>query len=201
MQIRINLLPPELTAEVEKKRKQRLMIMVTCSVLLVFFGIYSSLFIATMKTKEQTTRLQEEMQLWKEKVAVYAPYTELQARANKMEELLEQCTGSSPDWVQLMYNIGQQIPPSVWITDLQASYHVGDSQDVTDNEITLRGVAYSHVYVSYWLENMREIPGIEDIRYKFSSQENDSGQEVYYEIKAKLATIKPEDTVTEKEGK
>ncbi|MBM7854064.1 type IV pilus assembly protein PilN [Desulfohalotomaculum tongense] len=188
MEIRINLLPPELKARQKKIRRQRLLLAAGGAALVFLLTVYSILLTATFQARAEVVKLRAEREAWEKRVQTYEPYAQLQARAEKADRLISRAEAGHPHWVQLLYDIGLHIPPYVWLTDLNASYKADkNSGRLSQGEIVLKGFTLDHVSVARWLEELGRVPGLKNVRCQFSSQENADRQAlVQYEIKAEL---------------
>lgn len=128
MAVNINLLPPEIKLQWELKQKQQKLVVVgslTGIFLLIIFGF---LLLATFQAKGNAAVLAKEKAALLKKFPALEQYAELQTQVNNEEGILKQAMGAPPDWVNILYDLGQCMPPDVWLTDFTASYQQGAEQ-------------------------------------------------------------------------
>jgi type IV pilus assembly protein PilN len=207
----ISLLPPELKAERQRQRRRAVLLVGSAVVLLVFIGTYAALLLATFRTEAAARALQLRRVAVEKEMEQYREYVALQARLDRAASLLQQAVGRTPDWAQLLVDVNRDLPPVVWLTDLSASFKPGQQApkplppgeeppaggatpalqtEATGapggaGELTLRGLAADHAAVAGWLEAIRRVPGLADVRCQFSTGETVEGRQVVrFEIKA-----------------
>ncbi|MGC7847693.1 PilN domain-containing protein [Desulforudis sp. 1088] len=213
-QVRINLLPPEIATQLRARRRRNLTILVSGTVLLVFLAFYAALIAATVQARGEAARLQEERRKVQQEAAAYQQYADMRDRMTRTEGLVREAVGSPPDWTRIMADIGRQIPGSVWLTDwkvekkdknaqVQATQgQSGQGQSAGGNktaaqsaavsEVVIRGWTFEHTAVAAWLDALRDVPGLTDVRCRFTSTENLHGDAmVQFEIKAAVLSGQP----------
>ncbi len=213
-QVRINLLPPEIEAQLRARRKRNLTLFISGVVLLVFLAFYAALMAATVQMRGEAARLQEERRKVQQEAAAYQQYADMRDRMVKAEGLVRQAVGSPPDWAGIMADIGRQIPGSVWLTDWrvekqdqnnreanpagqsgQGENTGGDkpvAQSAVAGEVVIRGWAFEQREVAAWLEALRSVRGLTDVRCRFTSAEDFRGDSmIQFEIKAQVLSGEP----------
>lgn len=186
--VRISLLPPELKAERQARRRRRYFFLGSVAVLGVFATLYFVVAGATLYSRAELGRLEEHRAALETEKARYQQYARMQAEVKRLEKLVCQAMERPPDWEQVLTATGQYIPEGVWLTDFKAAWErkekqkkklqakekeKKDTQAPTGpipGELTLRGLALSHALVAAWLKELEQVPGIEDIRCKFTAE-------------------------------
>lgn len=182
MDIRINLLPPEILAGQEQKRKQQTLLMAGGVVLAVFVVAFGALFSATAITKSEVKKIQAQRAVLEQQAEAYKPYEDMKTRVAQAEALMVQAVGTPPNWAGVLADVGIYIPPTVWLTNFNADYKADGK-----GEVVIRGQTYDHNSVAGWLEEIRSIPGLADVRCQFSSREGSAeNQVIRFEIKANI---------------
>ncbi|MEW6276900.1 MAG: PilN domain-containing protein [Bacillota bacterium] len=196
----ISLLPPEIEARWRAQQKRRRYLLGGGLALLVFLAVYAALIALTFQAQLQVRALQAQRAAVQKEIAAYQEYAAMQARITSADNLLQQAVGTPPDWVQLMTGVSRFIPPDVWLTDFTAA--VGAKEAGTTKpaparqatapqsrpeagEVTLRGWAFDHQAVARWLEEIRRVPGLTDVRCQFATEDTlQQKAMVKFEIKA-----------------
>lgn len=123
--IRVNLLPPELLIERERRRKRGRAILAGALVVVLLAGIWGFLFTSTLWARARVVAFQQERAMVEAEIAAYTPYTQLQAEVTADSTRIKKAMGTVPDWVQVLSSLGRVIPGDVWLTDCTASYAAG----------------------------------------------------------------------------
>lgn len=229
MQIRINLLPPEIIARQEQKRKQQRLAAAGSLVLLLFIALYGLLMLVTIQTLDQVVVVRQQKEAMDKQAGDFKQFAELQAHKNKVEKIVNNATGNSPEWLEILEELGLQIPSDIWLESFTAKYKheekaaqptksssivqqaVADVQTQVDKlkapeeapngEVTIQGWAPDNQSVARWLEQMQTIPGLTEIRCSFSTGGVVSGQvQTRFEIKAMLQQKRQAPVGTKKAG-
>jgi len=216
MDIRINLLPPEILAQQRKQRDRQKLLLAGGLILTLLTAVYGLIFTSTTMTKAEVTRLQKQRVVLEQQVEVNRPYEEMRARVIQTENLIQQAMGSPPDWSGVMAGISMHIPPTVWLTEFTAtSQQTGgvaikplipgvQTDDKTGGAaikplipevqadgktggVTIKGQAYDHSSVAGWLEELRNVPGLDHVLCQVSTRVG-SGNDplISFEIEATL---------------
>lgn len=184
MQIKINLLPPELVAKRDQRNKQKKLMAVGVGVLALFFCIYGALFLMTVSAKAEANKYIEQRQDLESKAMELKVYADQLDQVAKAEALAKVIMSNTPEWNEIIAQVGYNIPASVWLTDVSAKVEQGAEPK---GEIILKGLALDHPSVSMWLEQISLIPGLYDVMCQVSSEKDFSGHPtIYFEIKANL---------------
>ncbi len=210
MDISINLLPKEINAHLVQKGKQRLQLAVGGVIVVALAGAYIFLSFNTLQTQGEVAQMQKEHLALENQVKDYEPYVKLQTRVASAEKVVRSAMGTPPDLQQVLAGIGLYIPPNVWLTDFSTALTKGSkaasvptaAQGDTESdakrkneptpptpvgEVVLRGWTFDHLSVAGWLEEIRQVPGLTDIRCQYSTEEELEGQAmVRFEIKASI---------------
>ncbi|SFF92776.1 type IV pilus assembly protein PilN [Desulfotomaculum arcticum] len=128
MAVNINLLPSEIKLQWELKQKQQRFVVVgslTGILLLIIFGF---LLVATFQARKNAAVLAKENEALLNSFPALEQYAALQARVNNGEIILKQAVGAPPDWVNILYDLGQCMPPDIWLTDFSAAYQQGSEK-------------------------------------------------------------------------
>jgi len=210
----ISLLPPEIRARQEARRKSRVLLLGSTAVLALFLVVYGSLFAIAWQAQAELRGLRTEREALQRELPAYQQYISIQQQVEHTDKLLKDAMGRSPDWASILTGLGLHIPEGVWLTDLALAYKAGEEvpevspggslpsnlppalrPEVEEprvklgvgSELTVRGAAKSHALVAEWLNGIRQVPGLSDVFCQFASAEGDSEKTtIRFEIKAVL---------------
>lgn len=194
MDIRLNLLPPEIMAREQKKSRLLLWAGGLTLVLLVQVALMFVLGSVTTQARLEAAHYQAQHQVLQEEMQSLQNYAVGQEQLQRLRSIAHEAMGTPPDWAGLLAAVGLNIPPDVWLDKLTASYQVVPSPEedaraltVAVGEIVISGWAPSHLAVAGWLGEMQHMPGITAIRCQYSMENQLQGHTlVQFEIKAAL---------------
>ena len=204
----ISLLPPEILASRELRKRKRRYLLAGGAAFLCFFILYGTLVFLTWQALARTNDLRAQRVEVEKEMAAYGEYVKMQAQLTGAGTLLQQAMGAPPDWVKLLTGATRQIPPDAWLTEITAAAGAkgaaktkppasqeassGQTSQKTDTgaqseagEITLRGLALDHGAVARWIEETRQLPGLTDVRCQYSVEESSQEKTLFkFEVKA-----------------
>jgi type IV pilus assembly protein PilN len=125
LDIRINLLLPELKARQEQKRRKQQMVLMSLVVIGLFISVYGSLFLFTLQARSGAERLREERQTLEAGITDLKYIADLQDSAAKTGELVRKVRGNPVDWPGVLWDMGAYLPDDVWIIDFSYSKEPG----------------------------------------------------------------------------
>lgn len=126
MDIRINLLPPEIQTQYEQRRHRQQLLGIGSMLFLLLLCVYSFIYLANNRVQDQLKLLEQENQNLQKQTMTFDSYVDLQERVSKTEVLLRQAVGTPPAYEQILAGIGLQIPANVWLTDFTANYKLAE---------------------------------------------------------------------------
>ena len=132
MDIRINLLLPELKASQEQKRHKQQLMLMSLAVIGVFIFVYGVLFVFTLHTRSGAVRLHEERRTLEAGITDLKYFADMQATAAKTGELVRKVRGDPVDWSEVLWEMGTNLPYDVWIIDFYYSSEPGKNQKQSD---------------------------------------------------------------------
>ncbi|WP_027365570.1 PilN domain-containing protein [Desulfotruncus alcoholivorax] len=131
MYVNINLLPPEIKLQWELKQKQQKLVAAGSLAGIVLLLVFGILLVATWQARGDAAELAKEREALLKKFPDLEQYADLQARVDHGQEILKQAMGAPPDWVGILYDLGQYMPPGVWLADFTAAYRQGTAKAAT----------------------------------------------------------------------
>ena len=183
----ISILPPEVKQRFKQRKRKRILALGSVLVLVVFVVFYGLLHLATQIPEMELRALQNHRAGVEEQIDGLQEYKEMKERAETAEDLLVEAMGTIPHWDILLRDFGIHIPQGVWLTEVNASYQ-GERGD-----LTLRGWAQSHTLAGRWLEELQEVPGLEEVHIGLSAEDDYMGRPyVQFEINAEIMPGDPE---------
>lgn len=132
MDIRINLLLPELKASQEQKRQKRQLMLISLVVLGLFILIYVTLFALSMHARAGAERLREERKALEAGITDLKYFADMADNTAKTGELVRKVRGNPVDWSVVLYEMGAYLPADVWIIDFSFSQEPGKNQKQSD---------------------------------------------------------------------
>ncbi|HIE12583.1 MAG TPA: hypothetical protein EYP63_04020 [Desulfotomaculum sp.] len=201
--VRISLLPPELEAERQARRRRRQFFLGSAAVLSVFVALYLAAAAVTVYSNAQLRQLETERAALEVEMARYQKYARMQAEVERLKELATQAIGRPPAWRETLQAMGLSLPEGVWLTDFNADWEQEEKKRSEGKarkkkeeqaprgpvwgELTLRGRALSHGLVALWLRELEHLSGVEDVRCEFATEGEVEGCPlVEFEVKARV---------------
>lgn len=136
MDIRINLLPPEIRNQLEQRKKQQKSMILAAAIFLLFICFAVGLQIAKEQINSDMVELQQQRMLLEQQAAALRPYAELQAKKEQVDNRVKQAMGTTPDYPVLLEGIGLYLPPDIWLEDFSTSLSKNSVKNETpDNEM------------------------------------------------------------------
>lgn len=180
--IKINLLPPEMLAERERKASQAKVMKVVVLALTAMLLVFAAQLFFTMQITGSLKAVDAQREALEAQAEVYQRAVELQNRVNTKKELLVKAMDAPLLWRDTLGSLGVHIPDNVWLTNVSVSRKEGVA------ELVLRGETYDHPATAAWVSQLAAVGGVTDVRAVFSSEE-DVEQEirVRFEIRASVA--------------
>ncbi len=160
---------------------------------------FAFLTLQTGETASSLAAVQAQRATVEAQIVNYEVHRELQGRVNRQMEMLTQAIGAPPAWVEVLEQVGELIPPNVWLTDMLLIA----GKDINETgQLTLRGLTYDHPSTARWISAMREVEGITEVQAIFSAPERAQEEElVRFELRAALpAGAEYDPTKTRGEG-
>ena len=183
--VKINLLPASMLWQRKRRRAQLRYLILTSLILVLLAAGVVFLALQAGETTERLVAVQAERAAVETQIVNYSAHTELQGRVSRQMEMLKQAMGAPPAWVEVLEQVGELIPPNVWLTDLLLTA----GKDVNDaGQLTLRGLTYDHPSTARWISALREVEGIAEVHAIFSALEGAQQDEelVRFELRATL---------------
>ncbi|MCL6638671.1 MAG: PilN domain-containing protein [Firmicutes bacterium] len=118
MDIRINLLPPEIILQQNRQQRRRRLLSGGSVIAALLLIAYAALFAATQLAGYDAARLAAERLAVEEEVRAYGHVTGVQGRIAGYESLLPKVTGQTGDFSRILNEIGLRLPLNVWLTEI-----------------------------------------------------------------------------------
>ncbi|GEM_PF-687326 len=186
--IRVNLLPPEIK-KARRMARQQLYIGIGVAVLVVIMLLGNLVLrYQTAQLRRQADSVQEHREAVEVSVQEHEPYVVLDARVRERAALLQRVMGAPPQWTRIMRSMGDKIPEHVWLTDLRMVVgEAGEEGEEEPGQVMLRGYTYEHPDTADWLDTLKGMPGLDDVRCAFSIEETqDRFLLVEFEVSSQL---------------
>ncbi|MFZ5596492.1 MAG: PilN domain-containing protein [Bacillota bacterium] len=200
MNIKINLLPPEIIARREQAKKQKKIITASVAAVVALLFIWGVLALITAKTWLDVSQIKKQRVALEEQSKQYQQYADMQAKVDQIRGLLRQAMGTPPEWEKLLNNIAADVPGGVWLTDISVKKEDKPAAQTAQNtqggspaapaatasagEMTIQGYASDKNSLADWLDQLNTVDGISDVRCQFLAE---SGQQMdQFEIKVKI---------------
>ncbi len=156
--------------------------------LMVLMIIYFTLVFVNVQVKADLVELRNERALLENEISLLRKYEELQNQVIFVNNTFNKIMAKIPDWEGMLVNVGLNIPEGVYLTDVTATQNTAGENPI-GGDLLIRGYASNNALVASWLEEIRDISGINGANLSFVSKRTIDNQEVVqFEIKA---TVKP----------
>ncbi|MDW7683207.1 MAG: PilN domain-containing protein [Bacillota bacterium] len=180
--IRINLLPPEIVEERQRKAVRARNFKGTVFVLVLLMAGFGGLMTLTLQTRSQLYALKERHTEVNTEIKTYAPVVGLQGEVNNRTGLVQSAMGPQLAWREALSLVGSHIPENVWLTNF--SLAMGEDGH---GEMVMRGLTYDHPSTARWISTLEDVQGFTDIRASFSAEETvDESELVRFEVRVSV---------------
>lgn len=182
----ISLLPPEVKKQYKARSKMVVYSTFAGVLLVIFFFVLSFIFAYRYSLSTELDGIKSERTNIQKEIGSLQKYEKAYKEMAVLEGYISQASGTVPDWHGLFKNLGSTIPNGVWLVNVDTA--------VTENgrTIKLKGTADSHKSVANWLEILRNMKGLSNIRCVYSTESvQQNGSLVEYEITASLLPGQP----------
>lgn len=206
----ISLLPPEIRARQQARRKSGSYIVAGGAAMMVFLAVYGILMVVNWQAQNELRELRQHRAVLEQMLPAYQQFVNIQKQVETTDRLLKEALETPPDWLSILTGAGLHMPNGVWLTDLTVTYKPGELQQTSPvapwyselppalrpqqeepepeltagSELTMRGAAVSHAEVARWLEDVRSIPELGGVFCQFAGTEGTGQAAVRFEIKA-----------------
>lgn len=178
---KISLLPPEIKARHEARRKQRVLFIGLFGALVVVVCIYAFLMVSTILTRQDLQSLQDERQAVEQEAAALQEYADLDQKLTTYKTLISEAMGTIPLWDDLLGDLSRTLPVGSWLSELNMTY----SEET--GSLTMRGWAYNHSGVAEMLEQVHTLDQLDQIECRVSIETEYEGMEaVEFTLDSKL---------------
>ncbi len=186
--VKINLLPAGLIAERARKKGKRRFLLVWGLIVLLLAAGQGFLYIIVQEVEDELATVQMQRAAVDAEIATYQKYVDLRSEVDSLVNRLQLAMGSPLPWAQVVAEVGEWIPPNVWLTDMALSQpSTGEGGGDAPGQLTVRGITYDHPSTANWVESLRELSGVKDVYAMFSQKEGQQEDvQVRFEIRVTL---------------
>lgn len=225
----ISLLPPEIKAQRHVRVRRASYIKRGGIVFLALLVIYTGAGLATLHARSRTAAVQVQRAQLEKEIAGFREYVAMEDRIIALEKLVKQAVVGSPDWAYLLADVNRNLPPGVWLTDLSGSSGIRSKKGAAgkggqeaaapaaasqagpgqgpktagpQGELVIRGWTFDQPSLSLWLEELRGVSGLSEVRLQFANREAVEGRTlIKFEIKAGIQTQPSPNPASERGGR
>lgn len=184
--VSISLLPPEFRQLSAMRKKHRTLLLSFAAVSLLLLATVGALAINVRLAQSQLESLLAYRQLVESRLQGLAVYEEPYDQLSQLYEIKQEITAGQVDWSELLVELGKYTPQGVWLTDFRGNAAISGENGPSQGEIVLRGKALDHLLVSRYLEQLRSMSFLSDVKCHFAI--GGSSQEVQFEVTASVST-------------
>jgi Tfp pilus assembly protein PilN len=182
----ISLLPAEVKSYKESAGRINKIAVTFIILILVFVLVYVSLSFVLMAPGRELAQVRRQRAEIGLKVAELKQYGDIDAEISVMEEKLKKAMGDKPWLDEMLSQIFASFPGGARLNELSIDY-TGDSEG---EEIKMKGLADSHVYVADFLESLKALDSLAGVTCKSSVISGvDGGSAVSFEINAGIVGL------------
>ncbi len=167
----VSLLPPEIKAKREQRRKQGIFIRIALLLFVILLVVYAFLLASSIMTRSELEALRTERESLDNQAAALEEYEVLYNEMNNAEIRLNRAMGEAPLWDGLIQDLGMNLPTGVWLSDLSLNFSEGTGG------FNMRGWAYNHSGVAEMREEVEKMDQLTNIRIQASTETTYDGQD------------------------
>ena len=191
----ISLLPAELKSYKKSAGRISRIAVAVIILLLVFVLVYVSLSFAYLAPGRELAQVRSQRAETGQKIAELKHYRDIASETSVLEGKIKKAMGKNPGPDVLLPEIFGHFPVNTRLNELSIDY-ISDG-----NEIKMRGLADSHVYVADILESLKSLESLDGVECKSSVVSGaDGASYVQFEISAGVAGAKGNETPAVGEG-
>ncbi|MTI82955.1 MAG: hypothetical protein FH756_03445 [Firmicutes bacterium] len=178
MEVRINLLPPEILDRRAQKLKQRWLVFIGCGMLAIILFVHGALFLTTLQAKDQVQRLRQERLSLESNMQGFEQYKQFQNQVQQAERLVQKISKQSQDWVYFFDRLVRSMPPGIRLTNIS----VGAGQKSNDAavsgalSVTMTGVSSDSTALGQWLQELKKVPVLSGVQCRYVTNTDLGGQ-------------------------
>lgn len=155
-------------------------------------AIYAGLWTATLHYRNEARSLQSQRLPLEAQMSNYQEYVKMEEHLAALDKLVKQAVGNNPDWTLLILQMNRNIPANLWLTEVTITSNKEGSNPPapatkSQGEVTIRGWTFDYSSLAGWLEELRQVPTLTDIKCQYASTESlNSKTIVKFEIKSDI---------------
>lgn len=177
----VSLLPSEYRMLITSARRKGRMLLIAILIMILLASVYLVLTAKMVQKDGELEKMQLQNALLDKKIAELTDLENMNIEANSKLRKVISAYGTHPDWESLIAELGNSVPDSIGLTYLGMTYANGSGQ------CSVQGTARDNQSISEWMKELKAIPGIDDVKYNFSSWlEEASGSSVQFELSLTL---------------
>ena len=159
----VSLLPSEYRAIHQSAKKKDIRLLITMGIMSILAIGYLVLSVTVLNLEKNYQIMQNENVDLLIEIDRFEGLELLNAQVNTLLLQAISAKGSNPKWDDLIASIGNSVPESVGLNTLEMKYND------TVHECVIEGTAKNHQAVSYWMESLENVEGIDGIKCSFLS--------------------------------
>jgi len=206
----VSLLPyqyKELYKHARKKDYTFLLIIVIMCVLILAYFILS---VISAGKDSMLKNFKESNSMLEQQISSLKSVDELNKKVSSLSDKVQKATGNTPDWANLIAEIGNTVKPNTTINSIRMSYiektkntndSSGNAKDSKKNEGIIECEVYDIYTLAEWLKELKGISDIEEIKCSIIDETKlQNSKSIPVEIKFKLlpGTEKQSQEVTDR---
>ena len=188
--VSISLLPPEFRQIAVVRQKQRRLLVSFAFITLLLLAIVGALAINLKIANIQLESTLAYRKMLEGQLQALAVYEEPFERLTHLSDIKQEITAGQMDWSGTLVELGRHVPEGVWLTDFRGTVVAAGNDGPPKGEIVLRGEATDHLLVSQFLERLRNLTLLSNVKCHFSIA--GSSQLAQFEITASVSTFDQE---------
>jgi len=180
--VSISLLPPEFRHLEAVHRKQRKWLLLLAVVVLLLLAALAAVTVNVQLAERQQESLLAYRELLDGRLQGLVEYEEVFDRLSRLNKVKQEITAATVAWPEVLVELGRATPEGVWLTDFRGITRYTGDEGAFQTEIVLRGEALDHLSVGRYLDQLRRLSMLSDVKCHFSLGDN-SGP-VQFEVTA-----------------
>ena len=171
----VSLLPYEYRVLNKQARKKDYILLSVIAIIFCLLLVYLFMSITSARKDSILNKLEAENSDIEEQIESLENIEELNNKVKNLTAKVQSAIGTTPDLAGIIVDIGNTVKPTISITNISISY----SDD--SGECVIKGNVFDIAAMTEWLNELENIPGINDIKYSVSDNLR-SGQFIGFEL-------------------
>ncbi len=162
----VSLLPYEYRLLNTKAQKKNISLILAIVAMGLLFAVYIYFTIILTSNNVKLNEIRKEAASVESQISKIDDLLVINNEVSEMLNYASQAAGSNPEWGSLITSIGNSVPESVSLKNIEMKFNS------SDGECSIVGMGLTHRSVSEWLQKLEKVNGIGEIMCEISTIDN-----------------------------